>query len=232
MATVLSEQEFRDRVRPLQGLEVSLAWKGFGSAIFLELGRLSANRNERGRYEKGEACLAVEWDWRVESASSVLFGSSNTGPEIEVGIHGLQGSRIDDIAVVGTAPEIAALFSNGKCLRSMVMRSGDPQWGIKLPSGSWLSAKSGVLWMDAEPEPITDEDTTEMKVSEVARGRWGIPVAEPLRGKCAACSWFRHLDADFALLDYGVCLAEISPFDGQVVHRSSGCPVFKASYSA
>ncbi len=229
MATVLSEQEFRDCVRPLQGLEVSLAWKGYGSAIFLELGRLSAPRNERGRHESGEACLSVEWDWRVEGASSVLFGSSNTGPEIEDGIHGLQGSRSDGIAVVGTVPEIAALFSNGKCLRSMAMTSGDPQWGIRLPSGSWLSAKGGVLWMDAEPAPITDPESAEMKASEDAEGRWGIPVAEPVKGKCAACGWFRRLDAHFQLLDYGVCLTETSPFDGKVVHRSSGCPVFNAS---
>ena len=86
--------------------------------------------------------------------------------------------------------------------------------------------------MDAEPEPITDQDSTEMKVSEDAGARWGIPVAEPVSGKCADCGWFRYLDAHYELLDYGVCLAETSPFDGKVVNRSSGCPVFIASHSA
>jgi len=230
MATMLSEQEFRDCVRPLQGLEVSLAWKGYGSAIFLELGRLSPPQQPR-RHEQGQACLRVEWDWRVENASSILFGSSDTGPEIADGIRGLQGSRIDDIAAVGAVPEIVALLSNEQRLRSMAMTTGDPQWGIRLPSGSWISAKSGVLWMDAEPERITGQDATEMKVSEDAGGRWGIPVAEPVNGKCAACGWFRYLDAHYELLDYGVCLAEASPFDGKVVNRSSGCPSFSASSS-
>ena len=83
--------------------------------------------------------------------------------------------------------------------------------------------------MDAEPDPFTDQDATEMKVSEDAQCRWGIPVNEPAKGKCGGCGWFRRLDAHFQLLDYGVCLAETSPFDGQAVHRLSGCPVFNAS---
>ena len=90
MAKVLSEQEFRDCVRPLQGMPVSLAWKGYGSAVFLELGQLLPPEGIRARHERGEACLAIAWDWRVENASSVLFGSSDSGPEIEAGILGLQ----------------------------------------------------------------------------------------------------------------------------------------------
>src|SRR5580658_524949 len=72
MATMLSEQDFQNHVRIPQGMEVSLAWKGYGSAIFLELGRLSPPRQPRGQHEQGEACLCVEWDWRVENASSIL----------------------------------------------------------------------------------------------------------------------------------------------------------------
>ena len=71
-------------------MPVSLAWKGYGSAVFLELGQLLPPEGERARHERGEACLAIEWDWRVEKTSSVLFGSSDSGPEIEAGILGLQ----------------------------------------------------------------------------------------------------------------------------------------------
>jgi hypothetical protein len=232
MATMLSEQEFQECVRVLQGLEVSLVWKGYGSAIFLELGPLSPPRQPRGRHEQGEACLCVEWDWRVENASSILFGSSDTRPEIADGIRGLQGSRIDDIAAVGAVPEVVVLFSNEQRLRSMAMTIGDPQWGIRLPSGSWLSAKKGALWLDAKTEGSPDEYAKEIKMAEDARGRWGVPTAEPVSGKCDACDWFRRLDGDFALLDYGVCIAEKSPFDGRVVERFSGCPVFSAPDAA
>lgn len=232
MATMLSEQEFQDSVRVLQGLEISLAWKGYGSAIFLELGRLSPPRQPRGRHERGEACLCVEWDWRVENSSSILFGSSDTRPEIADGIRGLEGSRIDDIAAVGAVPEIVALFSNEQRLRSMAMTIEGPQWGIRLPSGAWLSSKEGALWLDAKPEGSSGDYAKEIKMAEEARGRWGVPNAEPVRGKCDGCDWFRRLDGDFALLDYGVCVAEKSPFDGQVVARLSGCPVFSAPDAA
>lgn len=171
----------------------------------------------------------IEWDWRVENATSVLFGSSNTRPEIEDGIRGLEGSRIVSISRFGRVPEVVGNFSNGQCLRSMAMTSGDPQWGIRLPSGSWLSARDGALWMDAEPEGSADEDAGEWEVSESTRNRWGVPIVEPPGGKCGACNWFRRLDADFYLLDYGVCITEASPFDGRVVNCSSGCPIFKAS---
>jgi hypothetical protein len=222
LMAMLSEQEFQDCVRVLQGLEVSLAWKGYGSAIFLEL----------GRHEQGEACLCVEWDRRVENGSSILFGSSDTRPEIADGIRGLQGSRVDDIAAVGAVPEILASFSNEQRLRSMAMTIGDPQWGVRLPSGSWLSAKGGALWLDAKSEGSPDEYAKEIKMAEDARGRWGVPTAEPVKGRCDACDCFRRLDGDFALLDYGVCIAEKSPFDDRVVDRFSGCPAFSAPDAA
>ncbi len=232
MATMLSEQDFQNHVQILQGMEVSLAWKGYGSAIFLELGQLSPPRHPRGQHEQGEACLCVEWDWRVENASSILFGSADTRQVIADCIRGLQGSRINDIVAVGAVPEIVASFSNEQRLRSMALTVGDPQWAIKLPSGSWLSAKKGALWLDAKPEGSPDEYAEEIKMAEDAHERWGVPTAEPVRGNCNACDWFRPLDGDFALLDYGVCIAEKSPFDGQVVGHLSGCPVFRAPDAA
>lgn len=113
MARVLSGQELEDQLRSLQELEIALAWKGYGSAIFIELGRLSPPQGDRERHARGEACLTIEWDWGVENGSSVLFGSSNTGPEIEAGIRGLQGSRIISASVVGCVPEFVGHFSNG-----------------------------------------------------------------------------------------------------------------------
>jgi hypothetical protein len=104
MGEALSEQEIEDHLRSLQGLEIALAWKGYGSAIFLELGRLSPPQSPRGRHARGEACVMVEWDWRVEKESSVLFGSSDTGPSIETGIRRLQGCRIAYMSLGGSVP--------------------------------------------------------------------------------------------------------------------------------
>jgi hypothetical protein len=228
MARVLSEQEVEDQLRSLKGLEIALPWKGYGSAVFLELGRLSPPQSGREQHARGEACVMM-WDWRVENDSAVLFGSSNTGPRIETGIRGLQGSHITGISVTGKVPEVVGYFSNGMCLRSFSAVSGNPQWSIKLPSGSWLSAKDGAFQLDAEPEGCSEDETAEEDLSRVTAIRWGVPKADPAKGVCRACASFRSLDANCYLLDYGVCIAANSPFDGRTVHLRSGCPAFSAS---
>lgn len=229
MARVISGQEVDDQLRSLQGLEIALAWKGYGSAVFFELGRLSPPQGNREQHARGEACLMIEWDWRVENDFLVSFGSSNSGPRIEAGIRELQGSRVTGISVVGSVPELVGYFSNGRCLRSFSATNGNPQWSIKLPSGAWLSAKNGALCLDAEPEGCSDEESQEADVSITTANRWGVPKADPAEGACGACLWFRSLDANFHLLEYGVCIAGNSPFDGRAVHRRSGCPVFSAA---
>ena len=228
MASVISRQEVEDQLRCLNGLEVALAWKGYGSTVFFELGRLSPPRSNRERHARGDACVMIEWDWRMEADSLVSLGSSNSGPKIEAGIRELQGSRITGISVVGSVPELVGHFSNGRCLRSFSATDGNPQWSIRLPSGAWLSAKNGALFLDAEPEGCSDEESEEADLSVTTANRWGVPKADPAEGACGACSWFRSLDANFNLLEYGVCIAENSPFDGRAVHRRSGCPVFSA----
>ncbi len=229
MASVIFGQEVEDLLRSLQGLEIALAWKGYGSAVFFELGRLSPPQNNREQHARGEACVMIEWDWRVDPDSLVSSGSSNSGPKIEAGIHELQGSTITGITVVGSVPELVGYFSNGACLRSFSATNGNPQWSIKLPSGAWLSAKNGALCLDAEPEGCSDEESEEADLSVTTANRWGVPKADPAQGALRARSWFRSLDANFNLLEYGVCIAENSPFDGRAVHRRSGCPVFSAA---
>src|SRR5438876_852462 len=87
MANILhSTEEFQELIQPLLGLTVSLPWKGYGSAIFLELGSLAPLESQRRHHNKGEACVSVEWDWRVEAEAEVLYGSSNSRPKIEAGI--------------------------------------------------------------------------------------------------------------------------------------------------
>ena len=66
-------EEFHAMVQPLVGLTVALPWKGYGSTIFLELGQLSPLESKRQHHNKGEACISVEWDWRVENGTTVLL---------------------------------------------------------------------------------------------------------------------------------------------------------------
>ena len=225
-------EDFQVLIQPLVGLTVSLPWKGYGSAIFLELGKLAPLKPPRQRHNEGDACISVEWDWRVESGATVLYGSSNSRPKIASGISALQGKTIQSLAVVGQIPELIVHFSNGHCLRSMVMVTGDPEWSIKLPDGRWVYAKAGSLLMGDGATITTKEEQAVFALAEHTAARWGVPIAEPKRGSCENCASFEPLDGEGHLLDYGVCIAIAGAFDGRVVNRTSGCPSFSSNEEA
>ncbi|MEY2482671.1 MAG: hypothetical protein QOK24_1199 [Verrucomicrobiota bacterium] len=224
----VTADEFDALVRPLIGMSVSLPWKGYGSTIFLELGQLSPLPGPQ-RHDRGEACIWVDWDWRIEEGAKVVCGSSNRGPEIEKGIAGLQGSTVESLCVAGEVRELVASFSNGRCLKSMIMRPHDPQWSIRLSASTWLFSEAGLLYAgDGGATELTDEERAVFDTANATAQRWGEPVAEPKIGNCRDCRSFIRLDGNGALLDYGACIESASPFDGRVVNCSSGCAAFSS----
>jgi hypothetical protein len=182
--------------------------------------------------KEGEAYIWVEWDWRVEEGAHILYGSSNSGPEIALGIRSLQGTRIQSIDVVGDIPELVVRFSNGQCLRSMAMLDGDPRWNVKLPEKRWISVKRGIVTLSDGSHSEEEGEDVHFALEEQTAARWGVPKAEPSPGRCAECAWFVRIDGDAYLLDYGVCLSSASPFDGRAVSLKSGCPAFTGEEEA
>lgn len=219
-------ESFEQLVAPLCGLRVSLPWKSYGSAIFLELGQLSAVASRRGHHERGEACVALQWDWRFEVGHSVVCGSSNSRPEIEEGLESLTGAVVSSVRVNGKVPELVVQFSTGHCLRSMVMADMDPQWSIRLFDGDWIYARGGLLRVGDGTEEASDQKAAEFQHAEETATRWGSPRAGIAVGACNACRWFVPLDGEGHLLDYGVCTCKSSQLDGRAVNRTSGCPAF------
>ena len=57
---------------PLIGLSVSRVWQGYGSAIFVEFGKLHSTLARDGRpgSPRGEWTLFIEWSWRIANACS------------------------------------------------------------------------------------------------------------------------------------------------------------------
>jgi hypothetical protein len=220
-------EKFHALVQPLVGLAVSLPWKGYGSAIFLELGVLfPLESTRRQRHQKGEACIAVEWDWRMEAGTKVLFGSSNSRPKMESGIAALRNSTVQSLSVFGPVPELVVQFSNSYRMRTMVMATGDPEWSVKLPDGRWIYAKAGRILIGTVASGLTEEEKIAFAWAERTACRWGIPAAQPKGGPCKNCTSFVRADGDGHLLDYGICIADASPFDGRAVNVDSGCPCF------
>lgn len=149
--THITRDQFRVLTRPLVGMPVSRAWRGFGSAIFLELGRLTTyTRSYRTRGEvthvDGEIKLMLEWSWRVEKPGSIEFGSWSTNPRITRGVETLTGHTILEVELEGRLPELVLTLDGKRWLHTFMTAEGQPQWSIRLHDGAWLGIHRGHLY--------------------------------------------------------------------------------------
>jgi hypothetical protein len=132
---------FTALTRQAAGLPVSLAWRGSGSAVFLELGALTQQPGQR--HARGEWTVMIEWSWRVERPRSIHFGSWSTERRITGGVARLAGERVAGIAVEGRIPELSIAFASGRVLRTFMTAEGQPAWTVFLPGGSWITVERG-----------------------------------------------------------------------------------------
>jgi len=214
-ALKISEADFRESISPLIGLPISRPWLGYGSALFLELGDLSPPNHGGQVSEKGDYAIFINWDWRVESTSQVLFGSSNDRKEINAGLAGLKDSKIISLEINGPIAEISLNLSNGSTLKSMVMHSGNPQWNIRVGDKTWIWWTKGVFYSGA------GEDD-----SEATAKRWNLPGPHKGGDNCGSCGFYNGIEGNGPVLDHGVCTARLSEYDGRVVNRHFLCPAF------
>ncbi len=150
--------EFDALVAPLLGLTVSRPWRGHGSALFLELGRLHkvrrvpTPRHPKGRVSlKGQATIMIQWSWRVARRRSIAFGSWSADRRLDLGISRLVDHRVESISVTGRLPELVVALSGGFWVEAFSTVEGQPEWTTFLPDGSWISTERGVL-VRTQPE--------------------------------------------------------------------------------
>src|SRR4028119_1531107 len=117
MKETISIEQFHLLTDPLKRWPVSRAWLGYGSAIFLELGALTTGKYKSGR-QHGEACIMLEWSWRVERPKSVFFGSWSHDKKIDNRLSKLERLSILDITVASRLPELVVQLSGGLWIHS------------------------------------------------------------------------------------------------------------------
>jgi hypothetical protein len=149
--TILTRERFHELTRPLVGMPVSHAWRGFGSAMFLELGELTTStRTYRKRGEvthiDGEAKLMLEWSWRVESPRAIQFGTWSSNRRMTRGIESLQGHTVLDVQLEGRIPELVVTLDRNRWVHTFMTAEGQPQWSVRLHDGAWLGIHRGHLY--------------------------------------------------------------------------------------
>ena len=140
----MRQQEFDDLTRPFLGLPLSRLWRGYGSALYVEVGPLSL-RYPRSNHPKAERSLEFGWTWRVETSRSILFGSSSSDQRISQGLKPLENLVIEGISLGGRLPELHLKLSGGRWLSSFAASESQPEWTVFLPDGSWITVRGGRL---------------------------------------------------------------------------------------
>lgn len=231
---IISREEIASLTRPLIGLEVARAYQGYGSVVHMGFGRLIP---AIGRWKglRAEASLMLEWDWRFETDSGVVFGSSSSNPDLDAGLAELAGQSVVAISLEGRLPELVVELSGGLRARSCSCHEGDPRWGLWLPDGTWIHCKAGMLHHsrmgEGKAAELTEEESAELDHAKATAERWGDRTVPDAPGHCDICAYYVRLDGTGHFLDYGVCSSPRSIFDGKVVSFRSGCAAFVATES-
>ena len=234
-------KEAEEKVSQLEGMFICHPWKGYGTAIFLELvgnikdSKMSIHKEANSNKTNlvGEASISM-WYWRIEKDMEIICGSSDSMPDIEEGISYLNGLEIESIKIVGIIPELAIQLKNGFRLLSFNSTSSFAEnWSIKRANKEqYIGYEAGSFYETIAGEREEDDRKShlENKLSKQAKAiakRWKAPIEEPVAGLCKDCVYEIRIDGNYDLLSYSVCVNKNSIFDGKVVERySSGCTVF------
>jgi hypothetical protein len=149
--------DFASFTAPLIGLAVSHIWRGYGSAIFLEMGELRSGRIRRDGSEGNPAdqwTLGIEWSWRIEGKRRIWCGSWSDESRWPRAFNRMKGRSITSVSLNGRLPEISVSFSNGLHLLSMMTAEGDPAWWITrrtLDCSESISVRAARLQVDSHP---------------------------------------------------------------------------------
>ena len=216
--------EFNKQLNSLIGLTVSRPWLGYGSPVLLELGNLTSEPPRN--FERGEFSINIDWDWRIECETKILFGSSNDRKEIQNGLDDIKNVKVKSVDIFGTIPEISITFENGYVLRSMTMHSGNPQWDIRVNDSDYMFWKNGFFFLGAGGEELLDADIEIMNRAEATVKRWNLPTIDKSENNCRRCEYYNGIEGNYEVLDYGVCTSDLSKFDGRVINSGFSCKFF------
>jgi hypothetical protein len=141
---------FESLAASLVGLPISHVWRGYGSAIFIECGKLHpiTKRDGSPGHPEGEVSLGVEWSWRIEDATGIRCGSWSEEALWERGFDALRDARIARCELFGVLPEVAVTTNSGIRFLSFSTTDGQPQWHLvdrRNGAPRWFTVRGGQL---------------------------------------------------------------------------------------
>jgi len=151
-------EAFASVAATLVGQPISYVWRGYGSALFIEIGKLfpRLRRNGSMGHPEGEVSLGVEWSWRIEDPTAIICGSWSEDDRWESSLSLLRDARIARCELFGVLSEIALTTEAGVRFLSFSTTDGQPQWHLVDRRGGparWFTMREGRLHLGDGTEP-------------------------------------------------------------------------------
>lgn len=153
-----SAKEFDAFAATLASLSITHVWRGYGSAIFIEIGKLSPRSRRDGSpgNPEGEVSLGVEWSWRIEDRASIVCGSWSEEERWEPALDLLRNAQIARCDLFGAIPEVVIVTEAGIRFLSFSTTDGQPQWHMvdrRNGPARWFTVRQGQLHLGDGTEP-------------------------------------------------------------------------------
>jgi len=150
---------------PLIGLPVTHAWKGYGTALFLEFGNLRPGGTRQDgslRNPCGDVGLSLSRGWRIEGKHSILCSFMTEELQWPKLLACLARGTVASVATSDRLPEISVKLSTGLHIVSLTVERLYPDWaifdycsrGLELGTSTrWLHVQYGRLHIDTPERP-------------------------------------------------------------------------------
>ncbi|PCJ14086.1 MAG: hypothetical protein COB04_15735 [Gammaproteobacteria bacterium] len=145
----MSCAEFELLQAGMKGLPVSYSWRGYETAIFVEVGQLTQDPTRN--HPAGEYSVMLDCEWRLEGASTILCGSSSEQDMIDEQLSLLLKEHVVAVELIGSLPEVVITFTSGYRLVSFRTDIGHPEWTIFLSDDAWLCSIDGQVVQQKTP---------------------------------------------------------------------------------
>lgn len=145
-------KEFDAFAETLVGLRINHVWRGYGSAIFIEIGNLSPRSKRDGSpgNPQRDVSLGVEWSWRIEDERSILCGSWSEEDRWEPALDLLREAQIARCELFGALPEVMISTETGYRFLSFSTTDGQPQWHLvdrRNGPARWFTIREAQLYL-------------------------------------------------------------------------------------
>lgn len=152
------DKAFKALAASLKGQPISHVWRGYGSAVSIEIGKLHPVTGRDGTLlqPEGDISLGVEWSWRIEHQHAILCGSWSDDNLWEPAFNLLRGTEIVQFELFGALPEITLTNSLGVRFLTFSTTDGQPQWNLKVSLEQpprWFFVRDGRLYSGDGSEP-------------------------------------------------------------------------------